>query len=297
MNESELILNADGSIYHLNLLPGDAAETVINVGDPGRVELVSSLFDSITLVKQKREFVTHTGMLKGKRLTVMSTGIGTDNIDIVYNELDALFNIDLATRKPRMKPVPLNLIRLGTSGALHEDIRPGAHVFSRYGAGLDGLINYYPFRPSSAETEATTAFNDHLDSCGVYPRVHIIRCNPVLENMIAEGMISGITASCQGFYGPQGRTLRLVPARTGLIEKLQSFRFGECRIVNLEMETGAMYGLARMLGHACCSVNLVVANRATGAILRQAEDAMREMAGLVLDRIVTRLDKDPVTTP
>lgn len=283
--ESELILNSDGSIYHLNLKPEDIAHTIINVGDPDRVEIVSGFFDKIELKKQKREFVTHTGTFQGKRLSVISTGIGTDNIDIVYNELDALVNIDLKTRYIKDQHTSLNLVRIGTSGSLQKDIPPDSFVFSKFGLGLDGLLNYYRFENLPEEELLIQSFRDHFPSRGVYPLPYLSKCSNELEKKLSDGMFKGITASCSGFYGPQGRQLRAEISRKDMIEKLSAFNFQGNRVTNFEMETGAMYGLARIMGHHCCAVNVIVANRILHQYSRNANARMKELIKLVLERL------------
>jgi uridine phosphorylase len=282
---SELILNDDNSVYHLNLLPHEIADTVINVGDPDRVQMVSKFFDSIEVKKQKREFVTHTGMYKGKRITVLSTGIGTDNIDIVYNELDALVNIDLEKREIKKTLKSLNLIRIGTSGSLQKDIPVDGFVFSQYGLGLDGLLNFYKFSNDKDEVNIVDAFRIHYPNQGILALPYIARCSSKLDQAISQGMYKGITASCSGFYAPQGRVLRYELARPDFIETLSSFRLGDHRITNFEMETGAMYGLAKILGHHCCSINAIVANRITNEHTHHAEETMNRLIEMVLDRI------------
>lgn len=286
--ESELILNADGSIYHLNLHPGDISDTIINVGDPGRVAMVSNFFERIELKKQNREFVTHTGLYKGKRITVLSTGIGTDNIDIVYNELDALVNIDLKTRFVKEQLTSLNLVRIGTSGALQQDIAPDSFVFSSYGLGLDGLLNYYKLENNDYEAAIIESFNAHYPNLNIFPKSYLTQCSSTLEKKLSDGMFKGITASCSGFYGPQGRVLRGELARTDMVQKLSSFRFNDLRVTNFEMETGAMYGLARLLGHKCCAVNVIVANRILHQFSKNAHDSISELIKLVLDRLVAK---------
>ncbi len=283
--ESELILNKDGSVYHLNLLPGDIASTIINVGDPDRVPQVSAFFDTIELKKQKREFVTHTGLYKSCPITVLSTGIGTDNIDIVYNELDALVNIDLHTRRIKEKLTSLNLIRIGTSGALQKDIPVDEFVCSEYGLGLDGLLNFYHLQNTTDEDLMAKAFNNFYPAENRFPLSYITKSSQKLFDFLSPGMHSGITASCSGFYGPQGRQLRLTPFRSDIINRLSGFSHNQKRITNFEMETGAMYGLARLLGHECCSVNVIVANRLAGVYSKNAVKAMDELIKLVLDRI------------
>lgn len=283
--ESELILNSDGSIYHLSLLPGDIAPVVITVGDSDRVKMVSSFFDSIEIRKQKREFIAHTGNYKGKRITVLSTGIGTDNIDIVFNELDALANINLPTREVKDKLTSLSIIRIGTSGALQENIPVDSFVFSQFGLGLDGVLNYYKLENTEEEKEIIRAFRSHFPSKGIFAESYLTKCSSGLEEKISQGFINGITASCPGFYGPQGRIMRFESSRPDMITQLSSFRFNKHRLTNFEMETGAMYGLARVLGHHCCSVNLIVANRITHQFSKQYKEKMSELIQLVLNRI------------
>ena len=287
--ESELILNSDNSVYHLNLLPHEIANTVINVGDPDRVAIVSKFFSSIEIKKQKREFVTHTGVYKGKRITVLSTGIGTDNIDIVYNELDALANIDLEKRVIKDKLTSLNLIRIGTSGSLQKDIPVDSFVFSKFGLGLDGLLNFYKLINDDEENEIIRAFRRHYPNEGILSLPYIARCSDKLEEKLSTGMFKGMTASCSGFYAPQGRVLRYELARPNFIETLHSFEFSGNRITNFEMETGAMYGLAKILGHQCCSINAIVANRITNEHTHKGEETMNAMIESVLDRIAAGL--------
>jgi uridine phosphorylase len=288
--ESELILNNDNSVYHLNLLPHEIADTVINVGDPDRVSMVSKFFNKIEVRKQKREFVTHTGEYKGKRITVLSTGIGTDNIDIVYNEIDSLVNIDLEKRVIKDKIRSVNLIRIGTSGALQEEIPVDSFVFSQYGLGLDGLLNFYKWKNDPDETEIVEAFRKHYPNNGILPQSYLARCSGKLEGALSEGMYKGITASCSGFYAPQGRVLRYELARHDFIERLNTFRFKDRRITNFEMETGAMYGLAKILGHHCCSINAIVANRIANTHTHKSEETMYNLIETVLDRIAAMPD-------
>ena len=283
--ESELILNSDLSVYHLNLHPHEVAGTVINVGDPDRVSMVSGFFKEIEVKKQKREFVTHTGTYKGKRITVLSTGIGTDNIDIAYNELDALVNIDLEKRQIREQLTSLNLIRIGTSGSLQADIPVDGFVFSQFGLGLDGLLNFYKLKNTEEEQEMIDAFRKHYPTHGVLPQSYLVRSSGKLENALGEGMFKGITASCSGFYAPQGRVLRYELAFPDVIDRLTAYQFKGHRLTNFEMETGAMYGLARILGHHCCSINAIVANRITGQHTYKGEETMYALIETVLDRI------------
>ncbi|MEM8927442.1 MAG: nucleoside phosphorylase [Bacteroidota bacterium] len=261
IGESELILNADGSIYHLNLLPEDLASTVIVVGDPNRVGQVSKYFDAIEIIKQKREFLTHTGYLNGKRLTVLSTGIGTGNIDIVLNELDALVNIDFTSREIKAHLTTLRIVRIGTSGAIQPSIPVDTFILSEYAIGLDGMLHFYD--KDKAEIAAMTkALIDHLDwhGSGIVP--YTSKCNTGLRKQLASNRIRfGITVTNGGFYGPQGRELRLFPKLMDFHSKLMSFRFEGNTITNLEMETATIYGLSSLLGHQAISLNAILANR------------------------------------
>ncbi len=288
--ESELILNEDLSVYHLNLHPHEIADTVINVGDPDRVGMVSKFFQKIELKKQKREFVTHTGEYKGKRITVLSTGIGTDNIDIAYNELDTLVNIDLKSRTIKEKLTSLNLIRIGTSGSLQEDIPVDGFVFSQFGLGLDGLLNFYKLKNTEEEAEMIAAFRNHYPTHGVLPQSYLVRSSSKLESALSENMHKGITASCSGFYAPQGRVLRYELAFPDVIDRLTSFDHKGNRLTNFEMETGAMYGLARIHGHHCCSINAIVANRITKQHTHNGDETMNMLIETVLDRIAENIE-------
>lgn len=283
--ESELILNPDGSVYHLNLLPDDISDLIINVGDPDRVARVSAFFDSVEIRKQKREFVTHTGHFNGRRITVLSTGIGTDNIDIVYNELDALVNINLKTRGIEQNLKTLKLVRIGTSGALQADIPVDTFVTSRFGLGLDGLLNFYRLENTPEEAALIGEFRAHYPNLGIFPQSYLTSASTMLFNHLSPGTVTGITASCSGFYGPQGRQLRLEPSRPEMIQKLNQFMSNGHRITNFEMETGAMYGLARLLGHHCCSLNVIVANRLAGKYSTNADASMKKLILMVLERL------------
>ncbi len=287
IKESELIVNADGSIYHLNLLPCDIADIVINVGDPDRVEMVSRFFERVEIKKQKREFVTHTGSYKGRPITVMSTGIGTDNIDIVYNELDALVNVDLIKREIKPQLTSLKLIRLGTSGSLQADIPVDSFVCSTHGLGLDGLLNFYNLDNDGDEKQLLEAFQEHYPNYNVFAQSYISKGSALLFDLLNGEMKTGITASCCGFYGPQGRVIRAQLARQGMVDLLTSFSFNNHRISNFEMETSAMFGLAKILGHHCASVNLIVANRVNKNFSKDYKKGMNEMIELVLDRLST----------
>lgn len=275
---SELILNSDGSVYHLHLLPGDIATDIITVGDPDRVPEVSKYFDKIELKKQKREIVTHTGYYKGKRMTVISTGMGTDNIDIVFNELDALVNIDLKERRVKENLTSLNLIRVGTSGTIRAEFGVDTHLVSEFGVGLDGLGGFYSFDNTEEEILIKDAVTKCLsaDNLGVLP--YVCKVSQKLYDSINFDIFNGITVSNAGFYGPQGRTLRLMPKSVHFIDKLAGMDINGRRITNLEMETSAMYMMAKAMGHHAISFNALLANRATGDFTK---DAAKTVDGLI----------------
>ncbi len=241
--ESELILNLDGSVYHLHLKPENLADTIIVVGDPGRVKEISKHFDKIDFMVQNRELYTHTGTIGNKRLTVLSTGMGTDNLDIVINELDAVVNIDLATREPKTTHTKLNIIRMGTAGALQADIHAGDFVVSSYGVGLDGLLYFYDKGKTVMDKALADAFTTHVNWDRNLPGVYAVPCSQLLMEKLGYGLIQGITLTAPGFYGPQGRELRLKLAFPELNQKIESFEFHGNRISNFEMETSALYGL------------------------------------------------------
>lgn len=260
ISEADLIINADGSIYHLNLLPEDIADTVITVGDPDRVGDVSKYFDKIELKKGRREFITHTGYVGKKRITVLSTGIGTDNIDIVLNELDALVNIDFKERVVNNELTSLNIIRIGTSGAIQADIPMGSILASTYGLGLDALMRYYVQSPDKNEQDILKAFENHTSSLqDIKPYITTAAQN--LLNIVGKDLIQGITATAPGFYAPQGRKVRAKNTVPDLITILNSFHHNENRITNLEMETAGIYALSKTLGHKALSVNAILASR------------------------------------
>lgn len=259
--ESEFILNERGAVYHLDLLPEELAPMVITVGDPERVDMVSRRFDRIEAKHQHREFLTHTGWLGNKRLSVISTGIGPDNIDIVMNELDALVNIDFKTKQVKSHHTALHIIRIGTSGSLQRDVPVDSWVASTYGLGLDNLLNYYRMEQTAEERLLLQNFVTHTQLTGDTSNPYVSLCNISLLNHFAGLCYSGITVTCPGFYGPQGRVLRLGIRHPNLINRLTYFQFGTHRILNFEMETAAIYGLGRLLGHHCLSINAIVANR------------------------------------
>ncbi|HWV68966.1 nucleoside phosphorylase [Chitinophaga sp.] len=259
--ESELIINSRGAIYHLDVKPDELAHTIITVGDPDRVGAVSKHFDKIESKHQHREFVTHTGYIGNKRLSVVSTGIGTDNIDIVFNELDALVNIDFETRLVKPTLTSLQIIRLGTSGALQESIPVDSFVVSSHGLGLDNLMNYYAFENTSAEKQLMQSFRGQvfLQPGGANPC--LFEASSQLQALFTEGFHTGITVTCPGFYAPQGRVLRGTLSNPDLIDNLTNFNYEHHRITNFEMETSAIYGMGRVLGHECLSISAIVANR------------------------------------
>lgn len=281
---TDLILNQDGSIYHLNLLPEDIADTVITVGDPERVSEVSQYFDRIELKKGKREFITHTGYLGSKRLTVLSTGIGTDNIDIVLNELDALVNIDFKTRKLNNKLKSLDIIRIGTSGAIQEDIPMDSILVSEYGLGLDSLMQYYVHELSSDERLLQDALRPHFHSLeGILP--YISSADHGLLKTIGKDLIKGITLTAPGFYSPQGREVRAKASFSGLLKLFRSFSFEGQRITNLEMETAGIYALSKALGHKAISINAILANRVNYKFSLNPEKTIDGAIQLVLARL------------
>ena len=277
--ESELILNSRGAVYHLNLRPEELAPTVITVGDPDRVALVSRHFDSIEAQQQHREFVTHTGTLNNKRISVISTGIGPDNIDIVLNELDALVNINFETRQISETYTQLQIIRIGTAGSLQRSVPVDSFVVSAYGLGLDNLLNYYRLEQTEEERLLLQNFVTHtgLGHQTSYPYISMGSIS-LLKHFAAD-FFGGITVTCPGFYAPQGRMLRLGLRNPDLINRLAQFQFGTHRILNFEMETAAIYGLSRLLGHQCLSLSAIVANRIEG---RFSKDSALLMENLIL---------------
>jgi uridine phosphorylase len=261
IGESELIINNRGAVYHLNLTPDELANTVVTVGDPGRVSEVSKYFDSIEGKYEHREFISHTGFIGNKRISVISTGIGPDNIDIVFNELDALVNIDFKTRTIKPTLTKLTIVRMGTSGSLQADIPVDSFVASTHGLGIDNLLNFYKLANNDEELQILQAFQDHtqIGNNGLQPYISAASTN-ILKEFVT-GFHQGITVTCPGFYGPQGRILRLPLQFPDLINQLTSFRFGNHRISNFEMETSAIYGLGKLLNHNYLSLNAIVANR------------------------------------
>ncbi|MDO5980644.1 nucleoside phosphorylase [Flavivirga spongiicola] len=285
IKESELILNPNGSIYHLNLKPENVSNTIILVGDQNRVEKVSKHFDSIEFSTQKREFKTHTGHYKGKRITVISTGIGPDNIDIVLNELDALFNIDLTTKIPKQTITSLNIIRVGTSGSLQKDIPIDSFLLSTFGLDLNGMLHAYQINTiNNPDIEAAfikqTNWHEHK------AKPIVIKNSDLLEKQFESNKThKGLTATAGGFYGPQGRVLRLPVQDANLNNKMDTFNFKGTRITNLEMETSAIYGLAKLLGHHALSLNAIIANRASGTFSKNPSEVIENLIKYTLDKI------------
>lgn len=283
---SELILNPDGSVYHLNLKPEHIAKDIIFVGDQNRVEKITKHFSKIEFSQQKREFKTQTGIYKGKRMTVISTGIGPDNIDIVMNELDALVNIDLKTREPKEELISLNIVRIGTSGSLQENIPCDSFVMSQYGLGLDNMLRSYLIDEIS-EVAIEDAFIQQTNWDLRKGRPYVIRCSETLEKRIeSEKIHKGFTGTAGGFYGPQGRILRLNVQDSELNTKMDQFEFEGTKMTNLEMETAAIYGLGRLLGHECLSLNAIIANRATGTFSDDPYKAVDALIEYTLNKLV-----------
>ncbi|WP_343486253.1 nucleoside phosphorylase [Allomuricauda sp. d1] len=286
LSESELILNPDGSIYHLNLHPEDIAQTIITVGDPERVKSVSKHFDSLEVAKGKREFLTHTGILGGKRITVVSTGIGTDNVDIVLNELDALVNIDFSSREVRKDKIQLDFIRIGTSGAIQPDIEVDSFLLSEHAIGLDGLLHFYQSE-SVQNGEMGAAFSVHLGLEGEKIRPYAVDSDKELASLLNSNRIRfGITLTNAGFYGPQSRKMRLTPKFDDFNQHLASFQYDGKKITNLEMETAGIYGLAKLLGHRAVSLNAILANRASGGFSKKPQQTIDSLITYTLEKIV-----------
>jgi uridine phosphorylase len=281
--ESELLINPDGSIYHLNLKPENLASTVIAVGDPERVEKVSQYFDSIAFKTSKREFVTHTGYYKGQRITAISTGMGTDNIEIFMTELDALVNVDFKSRLPKKHHTTLNIIRVGTSGSIQRDIPAGTLLASAYGLGLDTLMAFYSTEYTDLEKSVANVVKQSLN-LPFLP--YCIECSPKLLNLLGDGLVIGNTATCPGFFGPQGREVRVKPAIPDMIEKLASVNLDGFRISNFEMETSGYYAMGRLLGHEVLSLNAIVANRITKEFADNANQIIDDLIKHTLKKVV-----------
>jgi uridine phosphorylase len=285
IEETELILNTNGSVYHLQLLPEQVCENIIIVGDPGRVTMVSGFFDSIDFKIQNREFVTHGGSYRGERVMVLSSGIGTDNIDILLNELDAAVNIDLKRRCLKDKHTALRIVRLGTSGALQADIPVNSFVLSEYALGFDGLLNFYAGLDAINAHALSKAFIEQIGWSAQLPFPYAIKGSVQLADQIGGDCIKGITATASGFYAPQGRRLRLDPWTFDFNKQLTDFQFNTKRISNFEMETSALYGLGRLLGHETCTICVIIANRITKQYSSGYQPYMNRLIELTLERL------------
>ena len=278
MVESELIINPDGSIYHLQLKPGQVADTIITVGDPDRVARVSAHFDTIELQVQHREFTTHTGWYKGKRISAMSTGMGTDNVEIFMTELDALFNVDLTTRLPKPNPKQLRIVRIGTSGSMQSSLPEGSILVSSMAVGLDTLMAFY----SIPQTDQEGQIAEHVKKCLDLPFLpYCVAGSAKLLAQLGEGLSSGITVTCPGFFGPQGREVRLKPRIPAIFNQLGEYPFEGQAFTNFEMETAGYYAMAKMLGHEVLSMNAIVANRISGKI--------SDSPGLIIENLIKRV--------
>ena len=287
IKNSELILNPDGTIYHLHLKPSDVAKTIIFVGDQERVGEVTKYFDSIDFEVQNREFKTQTGTYKGKRLSVISTGIGSDNIDIVLNELDALFNIDFETREIRANKTSLSIVRIGTSGALQPDIDIDSFILSAYAIDINGMLQSYKI-DAIKNPLIEAAFVKHTQWSPQKPYPVIVQNSSRLEALLkSEQTLTGLTATCGGFYGPQGRVLRLELHDDSLNQKMDDFEFNDLKVTNFEMETSAIYGLAKLLGHDACSMNAILANRALGTFSKNPKATIDKLIIYTLNKLVS----------
>lgn len=283
ISETDLVLNPDGSVYHLNLLPKHISDIIIAVGDPSRVYSVSQYFDEVEFEMNKREFITHVGTYKGKRITVISTGIGPDNVEIVFTELDALANIDLKTREPKSRKKKLKIIRIGTSGALQEDIPVGTHLVSDYAVGLDNLMSFYDLPMD--DVEAGLAHDIHRKT-GLPFMPYVVRGSETLRDQIAGAdMIKGNTVTCPGFYAPQGRVLRLPIRFPNLLEDLNYFHKGDFWLTNFEMETSAYYAFGKLMGHEVLSANAIIANRMKSKFSKDPHKIVDGLIKKVLDRV------------
>ena len=283
-SEADLILNKDGSVYHLNLKPENVTENIILVGDPGRVYRISKHFSKIEFEMNKREFITHTGTYNGKRITVMSTGMGVDNIEIAIIELDALFNIDLKSRTPKGDKKSINLIRIGTSGAIQEDLKVGSQVVSEYGIGMDNLMHYYRLPQSELELEIGRKLQQTLN---LPFSPYVVKGSEELMEKLGEGLVVGNTVTSPGFYAPQGRKLRVDVSNPKFLDQITYFNHNGFWLTNFEMETSMIYAFARLLGHQALSINAILGNRAKGTFSKNPYKTVDAIIKKVLDRIST----------
>jgi len=285
--ESELIINTDGTVFHLHIKPEDLADVVILVGDPDRVPLVASFFDwgSVRCNVQARELRTMTGKYNGKEVTVISTGMGTDNIDIVMTELDALANVDFATRRPKRKHRTLKILRIGTSGAIRPEIPLGSYVFSKMSVGFDSVVNWYAEWDKVTDQDMEQAFMKYMDWPERYSTPYFVKASEKLAALFQDISYQGITMSAPGFYGPQGRCVRLKPALDNMVQKMEGFQYGCLNITNIEMESSALAGLAGMLGHEAGTICLIIANRYVQVSNPDYKQLMNDMVRQALDRL------------
>ncbi len=285
--DSELIINPDGSIFHLHIKPGQLANKVILVGDPGRVAMVKSFFDSIECENANREFVSATGSYKGKRITILSTGIGTDNIDIVLTELDALVNIDFSTRTPKEEHTSLEIVRIGTSGSLQADLPVDSWLLSEAAIGFDGVLNYYARRNDVADLNFEHAFEEFVDWNPLLAKPYVVNAaSQLVDRLRSDARIHiGTTISAPGFYGPQGRVVRLPLASPNLNERITAFRFNGRRVTNYEMECSCIYGLSLLLGHKAATVCAIIANRLAGQYSKDYKPVVKALVEHVLNNI------------
>lgn len=283
--ESELIINADGSVFHIHLRPEELADTVIMVGDPGRVDMIAEYLTDIEFRHVSREFVSVTGRYNGKRLTALSHGIGPDNIDIVMTELDALANVDFATREVRPEHRTLKILRIGTSGALHADIPLGSYILSHISVGFDGVMNWYGNREKITDAAVEEAFKKHMNWDPHLPSPYFVKASDRIIDRFRDCTVKGVTISAPGFYGPQGRVVRVPLAMPDMLEHIESFRFGEYRITNFEMESAPLAGLARHLSHDACTVCCAIANRYLQSSNPDYKPQIRGLIELALERM------------
>lgn len=283
--ESEFIINDDGSAFHIHLKPEELADIVVLVGDPGRVDMVSEFLTDIEFRRQSREFVSTTGKHNGKRVTVLSTGIGTDNIDIVMTEVDALANIDFSTREPKEEHRTLTILRIGTCGAVQADIQLGSPIFSHYSVGCDGLMNWYADRDKISDLEMEEAFKKHTNWNKNLPSPYFVKAGESLIEKFQDCSVKGMTVSASGFYGPQGRVVRQGLAMPDMLEDFESFRFGDYRITNFEMESSAVAGMARHLGHEAGTICCAIANRHLKSSNPDYKPQVRALVRMALDKL------------
>lgn len=281
-SDTDLILNPDGSVYHLSLRPKDVSDKIIVVGDPGRVHRVSRYFDSVDFEMNKREFITHTGQYKGKRITVISSGMGTDNVEILMTELDALFNIDLVHREPKPRKKKLQIIRIGTSGTIRDDIKVGSHLATEYAIGLDTIIQFYAYKHTGKEKRIIKKLKEELD---LHYTPYCFKGSTQLFEKFKDCTIAGNTVTCPGFYAPQGRELRIPIRYKDIIEKMQYFHEEDVWLTNLEMETAGYYAFGKLLGHEMLSLNAIMANRIKGQFAKNPNKIIDGLIKKVLDRI------------